>query len=113
MDRRRSVPPPPPPSREEEDALNDEEQFHFQRVVGSFRGYERVACADAERTRRASERLHPKLERLLPPRSLERRVAGLRAAAAANGSCAVCSSIASATRNVSQPDRSTSFIRHA
>ena len=46
MDRRRSVPPPPPPSREEEDALNDEEQFHFQRVVGSFRGYERVACAD-------------------------------------------------------------------
>ena len=86
MDRRRSAPPPPPPSREEEDALNDEEQFHFQRVVGSFRGYERVACADAERTRRASERLHPKLERLLPPRSLERRVAGLRAAAAANGS---------------------------
>ncbi|KAH8063468.1 carnosine N-methyltransferase [Aureococcus anophagefferens] len=73
MDRRRSA-PPPPPSREEEDALNDEEQFHFQRVVGSFRGYERVACADAERTRRASERLHPKLERLLPPRSLERRV---------------------------------------
>ncbi|KAH8052911.1 carnosine N-methyltransferase [Aureococcus anophagefferens] len=67
-------PPPPPPSREEEDALNDEEQFHFQRVVGSFRGYERVAGADAERTRRASERLHPKLERLLPPRSLERRV---------------------------------------
>ena len=82
---RRSAPAAAAAAGEDEEALDEEEQYHFQRVVGSFRGYERVACADADRTRRASERLRPDLERLLPPRSLERKVAALRAAAAANG----------------------------
>jgi carnosine N-methyltransferase len=65
--------------------LEAEEHFHFERVVGSFTGYERAVAADARRTERAAARLAPELARLLPPGCLARRAAGLRAAAAANG----------------------------
>lgn len=35
------------------DADVEEEQYHFQRVIGSFMGYEAEALIDVERTRRA------------------------------------------------------------
>lgn len=66
-------------------ALDDEEHFHFLRVVGSFNGYEHTAVIEADRTQRASLRLSPEYGALLPRECLEQRVAGLRAAAAANG----------------------------
>ena len=69
----------------EEAALEAEEHFHFERVVGSFTGYEAAVAADARRTERAAARLAPELRALLPPDCLARRAAGLRAAAAANG----------------------------
>lgn len=64
--------------RADESALDEEEHFHFQRVVGSFTCYERAANADAERTRRAAARLHPRLAALLPDQCLSRRVRGPR-----------------------------------
>ena len=69
----------------EEAALEAEEHFHFERVVGSFTGYEAAVAADARRTERAAARLAPELRALLPPDCLARRAAGLRGAAAANG----------------------------
>lgn len=66
-------------------ALDQEEHFHFQRVIGSFTGYESMTIADVDRTHRASLRLTPQYLALLPRKCLEMRVAGLRAAAAANG----------------------------
>ena len=36
----------------EEAALEAEEHFHFERVVGSFTGYEAAVAADARRTER-------------------------------------------------------------
>ena len=38
----------------EEAALEAEEHFHFERVVGSFTGYEAAVAADARRTERAA-----------------------------------------------------------
>lgn len=68
----------------DDDDDDDEEQFHFQRVIGSFLGYETVAMADVERTRRALSRLTPAQRRLLPAQSLETKVASLHRAAQAN-----------------------------
>ena len=60
----------------EEAALEAEEHFHFERVVGSFTGYEAAVAADARRTERAAARLAPELRALLPPDCLARRAAG-------------------------------------
>jgi len=60
---------------EDDERLDEEEHFHFQRVVGSFFCYERAARADSERTRRAAARLPPRLARLL--RSLQHGFAQL------------------------------------
>lgn len=69
-----------------DDDENDdqEEQLHFQRVIGSFVGYESVTMADVERTRRALARLTPSARRLLPAQSLDTKVAALQRAAQAN-----------------------------
>ncbi|KAJ1455336.1 N2227-like protein-domain-containing protein [Pelagophyceae sp. CCMP2097] len=61
-----------------------EEREHFERVVGSFIGYEEVALAEEKRARNAAKRLSADLERLLPPGSMQKRLDLLHEAARVN-----------------------------
>jgi len=63
----------------------EEERYHFERVIGSFVGYEAVALAEAERTRQAAARLRPEARALLPERCLEAKVEELVGAVRENG----------------------------
>ena len=72
-------------SEEKEEKYDqEEEEYHFQRVIGSFVGYEGVAMAEAERTRRAASRLRPEGHAMLPEGALERRVKALEEGARRN-----------------------------